>query len=211
MAARIDPKSVFINAPFDDEYEPLFDALVYCIMACGYQPRCALEENDSGDIRLDRLIRLLSECPRSIHDLSEVKLGKTSGLPRFNMPFELGLALGARAFGSKARKSHRIKILVAEPFKMPAYLSDLAGNDPGAHGHKQERILELVRDFLHTYPNGVLLPGPAKLMDWFEEFQTKRPELAARFLHRPAEVGGFKNYKTFVWMVSTHVAGLPAV
>ena len=51
--------NVFINAPFDDDYAGLFDALIFTVYACGYRARCALEENDSGDIRLDKLAQLI--------------------------------------------------------------------------------------------------------------------------------------------------------
>jgi hypothetical protein len=113
--------------PFDEAYEPLFEALVFTIAACGYRARCALEESESGDIRLDKLVELIRESPRSIHDLSRIEVGDND-LPRFNMPFELGLALGAKRFGRPPRD--RIKIMVAEPYRLPAYLSDLGGNVP---------------------------------------------------------------------------------
>jgi len=54
-----DARNVFVNVPFDDDYAPLFDALVFTIIACGYRVRCALEEDDSGNIRLDKLVRLI--------------------------------------------------------------------------------------------------------------------------------------------------------
>ena len=44
--------NVFVNAPIDKAYEPLFEALVFAIYACGYRARTALEESDSGDIRI---------------------------------------------------------------------------------------------------------------------------------------------------------------
>lgn len=115
-----DPLSVFVNVPFDDHYAPLFEALVFAITACGYRVRCALEEDDSGDIRIEKLDRLIRQSARSIHDLSRTELGANE-LPRFNMPFELGLAIGAKRFGPR-RNSDAIKIMVAEPYKLPAYL-----------------------------------------------------------------------------------------
>ena len=130
MISRLRSPNVFVNVPFDDKYEPLFEALVFTISACGYRVRCALEDDDSGDIRLDKLVELIRECPRSIHDLSRIEPGEND-LPRFNMPFELGLALGAKRFGH--RPGDRIKIMVADPYRLPAYLSDLGGNDPSAH------------------------------------------------------------------------------
>jgi len=40
------------------------------------RPESALDENDSGDIRLDKLVQLIKASPRSIHDLSRVELGE---------------------------------------------------------------------------------------------------------------------------------------
>lgn len=119
-----DARNVFINVPFDDAYAPLFDALVFAVMACGYRVRCALEADDSGDIRLDKLVALIRKSACSIHDLSRINLGEND-LPRFNMPFELGLAMGAKRFGAPGRRRDRIKIMVEQPYRLPAYLSDL--------------------------------------------------------------------------------------
>jgi hypothetical protein len=166
--------------------------------------RCALEENDSGDIRLDKLARLIDESTRSIHDLSRIKPidPATSELPRFNMPFELGLAMGAKRFGGKRHKTDSIKIMVAEPYRLPAYLSDLGGNDPDAHHNEPEKIVKIVRDYLHRSPDGAILPGPAKLIETLTAFRQKLPTIANGISHEPNEVGGFKNYRTFVWCVA---------
>jgi hypothetical protein len=51
--SRRDALNVFVNAPFDPTYDPLLEAIVFMIHAAGFRARCALEENDSGDIRLD--------------------------------------------------------------------------------------------------------------------------------------------------------------
>lgn len=139
-----DPLNVFINVPFDSNYEPLFEALVFAITASGYRVRCALEADDSGDVRLDKLDALIRSSARSIHDLSRIELGENE-LPRFNMPFELGLAIGAKRFGAR-RKDDSIKIMVAERYRLPAYLSDLGGNDPSAHGNDPHLIIRVVRD-----------------------------------------------------------------
>jgi hypothetical protein len=42
-------------------HKPLFEALVFAISACGYRVRCALEDDASGDIRLDKLVQLIRE------------------------------------------------------------------------------------------------------------------------------------------------------
>ena len=38
---------VFLNCPFDDQYKPIFEALVFTIHACGFTARCALEDGGS--------------------------------------------------------------------------------------------------------------------------------------------------------------------
>jgi hypothetical protein len=193
--------NVFVNAPFDDDYAPLFDSLIFAIHACGYRARCALEENDSGDIRLDRLAQLIRASPRSIHDLSRVELGANE-LPRFNMPFELGMALGAKRFGAPSHRKDKIKIMVAEPYRLPAYLSDLGGNDPDAHHADAARLIRIVRNFLEETPAGGPLPGPTKLADTFAHFTAQLPALARQIQHQPREIGGLKSYRTYLWCVA---------
>jgi hypothetical protein len=191
--------NVFVNVPFDADYEPLFEALVFTIFACGYRVRCALEESDSGDIRLDKLIELIRESPRSIHDLSRIEPGDNE-LPRFNMPFELGLALGAKRFGRRPRD--RIKIMVAERYRLPAYLSDLGGNDPEAHEQEPDKVIRIVRNYLRHSPRGGMLAGPAKLAADFTTFKTRLPAIAKGIDFQPEEVRGYSDYPTFAWCVT---------
>jgi hypothetical protein len=195
--------NVFVNVPFDDAYEPLFEALIFAISACGYRARCALEDSDSGDIRLDKLVELIRESPRSIHDLSRVEVGENQ-LPRFNMPFELGLALGAKRFGRRPRD--RIKIMVAEPYKLPAYLSDLGGNDPDAHTNDPERVIRIVRNYLQRTPRGVVLSGPTKLATDFATFNRRLPAIAERIDFAAEDVRGYRDYPTFAWCVARFLA-----
>jgi hypothetical protein len=83
---------VFVNCPFDRQYQSIFEAVILTIHACGFYSRCALEAGDSDQVRLDKIIRMIGECELGIHDLSQVD---TDGqLPRFSMPLELGLFLG---------------------------------------------------------------------------------------------------------------------
>lgn len=204
-----DARNVFVNVPFDDAYAPLFDALVFAIMACGYRVRCALEADDSGDIRLDKLVALIRESPRSIHDLSRIDLGDNL-LPRFNMPFELGLAMGAKRFGGPARRRDLIKIMVQESFRLPAYLSDLGGNDPTAHRGDPVAVIRIVRNFLHRAPTGGMLAGPARLARAFSRFQRELPSIAKRIEFEPGEIGGLKTYRTYVWCVAEFLRSSPA-
>jgi hypothetical protein len=203
-----DARNVFVNVPFDEAYAPLFDALVFAIMACGYRVRCALEADDSGDIRLDKLAALIRESPRSIHDLSRIALGENE-MPRFNMPFELGLAMGAKRFGSRGQRRDRIKIMVEEPYRLPAYLSDLGGNDPAAHHTEPAAVIRIARNFLHRAPTGGLLAGPARLARDFARFKDEVPEIAERIGFEANEVGGLRDYPTYAWCVAEFLKSGP--
>jgi hypothetical protein len=63
---------------------------------------------------------LISACGYSFHDLSRVQL--TSGAPRFNMPFEVGLTVAT----ARWRPAHQWFLFEAKPFRVQQTLSDLA-------------------------------------------------------------------------------------
>lgn len=192
---------VFINCPFDEDYRSSFEALLFAITASGYQARCALEENDSGDIRFDKLCRLIEQCDRSVHDLSRIELGE-NGLPRFNMPFELGLLMGAKRFGGKRQKSKTALVMVSEPYRLPDYLSDLAGNDPFAHHGRTEEVIRITRRYLHLRPDGTRLPGANRIIEEFQRFKTQLPILGRAFDLSPEEIHPFREYRTYLQLVT---------
>ncbi len=57
---------VFLNCPFDDQYKPIFEALVFTIHACGFTARCALEDGGSEAVRLQRIIKMIQTCQLGI-------------------------------------------------------------------------------------------------------------------------------------------------
>jgi len=86
----------FLNAPYDRRYERLYLAFIAGLSAFGLAPRATVELAGSQR-RLDRIVRLLRSCRYSFHDLSRVSLDRNPpATPRFNMPFELGLAVTPR-------------------------------------------------------------------------------------------------------------------
>src|SRR5215210_4273901 len=91
-------RSVFINCPFDADYASLFEAIVFAIHATGFLPKCSRERLDSSQIRLQKIVELIAASRYSIHDLSRTALDDEYGLPRFNMPLELGIDLGCKSF-----------------------------------------------------------------------------------------------------------------
>lgn len=193
--------SVFINCPFDIEYRSLFEAMVFTIVACGYYPRCALEDSDSGDVRLDKLCELITDCNIAIHDLSRTQLSEAL-LPRFNMPFELGLVIGARRFGKGRHRTKRNLILIETRFEMPKFLSDLAGNDAVPHENRRSRLITAVRGFLKLYPDGAMLPGATAIERNFERFHNDLPGLAAEANCTEDEVRPFAHYPEYLELVT---------
>jgi hypothetical protein len=57
--------NVFINCPFDVEFEPPFHAIVFAVIQCGYTVRCTPETHDMGTTRID--YRLIEGSRFGIH------------------------------------------------------------------------------------------------------------------------------------------------
>src|SRR5687767_12563673 len=109
-----DAEGVFLNVPFDARYRKLFHALVFAIHECGFVARCALESDDGSQMRMDKLYEIIRDCPLGIHDLSRTTLDSDYRLPRFNMPLELGVFLGAKRYGTGRQKRKSCLILDRE-------------------------------------------------------------------------------------------------
>ena len=151
---------VFINCPFDLEYRPLFRAMCFAILRCGYTPRCALDFSDSGETRFHKILDLIVGCGQSIHDISRVQLDDHSRMPRFNMPLELGADLGLRLKGPQRQRDRRLLILETEQHRYDITASDLSGQDIEAHHDSELQIIARVRDWLNAgRPGERPLPG----------------------------------------------------
>lgn len=132
-----DPKSVFLNVPYDSAYQPFFVTLVSALVSLGQMPRCVLEVLERGQGRLTRIYELLRSCGVSIHDLSR------AGQPaRFNMPFELGLACSIALGG----ESHDVVVLDAVPYRLDRTLSDYKGRDPLIYNHRLDGLIDCIAD-----------------------------------------------------------------
>ncbi len=175
-------QSVFINCPFDHpDYDPIFDAIVFAIHDCGYVPRCTKEIDDGGDQRAQKLYDLIKQSKFGIHDISFTELDRASNLPRFNMPYELGLFMGCREIGTKAQKQKRTLILDKENYRYQKFLSDISGQDPKAHEMKPEKAIKCVREWLNVSPDGKLTPGGQKIVNRYKEFTSVLPEMSNQF------------------------------
>jgi len=171
--------SVFINCPFDDGYLPIFRALIFTVSHCGLYPRCAQEIYDAGQVRIEKIVSLIKVCRWGIHDISRTELS-ARGLPRFNMPLELGIFLGAQRFGAGIQARKSCIVLDQDKFRYQAFLSDIAGQDIAAHGNDPARAIQAVRDWLRSSGAGAPRPaGGAAIARRYMKFISELPELCS--------------------------------
>jgi len=187
VAAKLSADDVFINCPFDTEFAPTFRALVFTIFACGFRPRSARELDDGGQTRIDKLYALIEACRYGIHDLSRTELDDDNNLPRFNMPLELGIFLGAKRYGNEAQREKRAVILDIEQYRYQKFISDLAGMDIHEHGGRPDAAVKETRDWLANVSRRQL-PSAAKTVRLYNEFEAELPALAAALEFDPKRI-----------------------
>ena len=170
-------KDVFINCPFDRSYRSLLRGLVFAVHDCGFKARSALEVEDSGEVRVQKIVRIIGESPFAIHDISRVEPDPRTNLPRFNMPLELGMFLGAKAFGDSFNQLKRCIVLDQEQFRYQSFCSDIAGQDIRAHGGKVNVAIEIVRNWLSTTPPAanIVIPSGSVIAGRYKSFRTALP------------------------------------
>ena len=169
--------NVFINCPFDSAYKKLFDAMVFAVHDCGFIPRCALEEDDASQVRIDKIYSMIADCRYGIHDISRTE-DKSSGLPRFNMPLELGIFLGAKKFGIEEQKRKKCLILDIELYRYQQFISDIAGQDIQAHNDTPKEIVTVVRNWLRNASRRETIPSGGIIWERYQEFMEKLPQMA---------------------------------
>lgn len=177
-AARVSTDDVFINCPFDADFAPIFRALIFAIFACGFRPRSARELDDGGQTRIEKLYGLVEECRYGIHDLSRTELDDKYGLPRFNMPLELGLFLGAKRFGDAIQRDKRILVLDVEQYRYQKFISDLAGMDIHQHEGDPSVAVWETRDWLANVSRRRIESGD-RIVRLYEKFEAELPAVAA--------------------------------
>jgi len=173
--------SVFINCPFDDEFAPLFDAIVFATACCGFLPRSALESGTVAESRMERIARAVFSSKYSIHDLSRCKGEGDENLARFNMPLELGIAMGRRLATARKKERHDWLLLVREGHQYAKFVSDLAGYDPKKHNGTVEAIIPMVMVWLATRPEAIAVPTPRRVIAALTAFQEEKARLSAEW------------------------------
>lgn len=180
-------RSVFINCPFDDKYTPIFEAIVFAVIVCGFRPLCARVRLDSSEIRLNKIMDLIGTSRYSIHDLSRVELDEVNALPRFNMPLELGADLGCKRF-SPSRKNKSILIFDAQSYRFQKYVSDLGGQDVANHSNDPKLAIASIRNWLRAESGQRKLPGPSALNVRYAKFRRDLPQICLGLDVKPEEM-----------------------
>ena len=150
-------QNVFINCPFDNDFKPLLKALVFELIYLGFTPKLS-QTLSSSAIRVNQIKNLIKTCKFGIHDLSRSKAMAVGELPRFNMPYELGLDIGALEYGSRKLKTKRILILETERFHYQKVISDIAGQDIENHNDDPKTLITKVRNwFSANFPEETIV------------------------------------------------------
>jgi hypothetical protein len=179
--------NVFINCPFDQAYAPLLQAMVFTVVDCGFHPRCALEKSDSGEVRIEKIYRIIKECGLSVHDLSRTHLDPITALPRFNMPLEFGIFLGAKFLGVPEQQRKMCLVFDEQPYRYQMYLSDVAGQDIKWHRNDARTLVLHVRDWFTTVVDAHL-PSGSIIWDHYLTFQGELRHNCEELKQRPVEL-----------------------
>jgi hypothetical protein len=173
----IDPsKAVFINCPYDQDFQSTFDAIVFATVCCGFMPRSALESGTVAESRMQRIVDAIFSSKYSIHDLSRCRGEGSEQLARFNMPLELGIAM-ARRYKSPKNKRHDWLLLVPEGHVYTKFVSDLAGFDPISYDGGTDAVIPKVMFWLATRPDAVRIPTPKAVLARLPTFQAEKERL----------------------------------
>ena len=156
-------ENVFINCPFDPEYKQLLRVMLFAVINCGLKPRIAMERDDSGEERINKIKELIRCSMYSIHDISRMEPLKPGDLPRFNMPFELGLDLGCRTYGKGKLTAKKCLILEKERYRYLKVISDISGNDIRAYNGDELNLIREIRNWIRTTTSKRV---PAAKMIW---------------------------------------------
>jgi hypothetical protein len=208
--ARSFARNVFINCAFDTQFQPIFNAIVFAVIRSGFRARCALETEDGAENRFAKIQNIVEQCRYGIHDLSRTESGGDPPLPRFNMPLELGLFIGAKRYGSQEQKRKRTLILDAEQYRYQRFISDIAGQDIRAHGSDPARAIEMVATWLRVQSRSTSVPGGRRIAEEFAEFQRQLPTILDTRQFVAAEIS-FGDYVTIAteWIAESLASATP--
>jgi hypothetical protein len=162
-------EAVFLNIPYDPQFTRLYLAYITALSALGFLPRATL--GITGNRRLDRIASLMESCAYSIHDLSRVQLDRNEPrTPRFNMPFELGLAVA----WAQAHPQHKWFVFESVRRRLNKSLSDLDGTDPYIH---EGTVRGVMREVCNAFVSPGKQPTVPEMMKMYREMRRNSPRV----------------------------------
>jgi len=173
-SARFASNAVFLNIPYDKRFSSLYLAYIAGLVHLGFIPRVTLGL-PSGARRLDKILAEIQGCRYSIHDLSRVSLDRNPpfATPRFNMPFELGLAV---AWEKSNPAKHTWFVFETEDYRVQKSLSDLNGTDPQIHGGKVDGVMRELSNIFRRPRNQPTVP---EMMRTFKTISRRSAKILA--------------------------------
>lgn len=193
-------RNVFINCAFDANFLNIFRAIVFVVHDCGFIARCALETGNKDGVRIDKIVKIIEQCRYGIHDLSCVEITEESPLPRFNMPYELGIFMGCKHYGEAHHQKKDFLVLDSHPHRYKRVISDLAGYDFPSHHNDPLSVIANIRDWFSETASKVL-PGAIYYQSRYRNFMKVFPELCASM---KADVNSL-NFKDYYALVSVWI------
>lgn len=190
-------RDVFINCPFDRDYRAIFDALVFTVIRSGFRARSALEGDDASENRLTKIQRIIAECRYGVHDISRTEADGDPPLPRFNMPLELGLFLGAKHYGDSIHRRKRCLIFDREPHRYQRFISDIAGQDIHSHGNEPATAVRELTGWLRSESRSKTIPGGQTVFKHYLAFRAALPGICSALEIRAEELT-FSDYTNVV-------------
>ena len=165
---------VFLNIPYDEGFQRLFLAYIAGVNAFGFVPHATLEIPGSKR-RLDRILDLIRDCHYSLHDLSRVQRDRhPPATPRFNMPFELGLAV---VWDQVDRKRHNWFVFESVRHRVSKSLSDLDGTEVYIH---EGTIRGVFRELCSAFVRQERQPTVAQMRLIYGDLRHSLPEILRR-------------------------------
>lgn len=161
---------VFLNYPFDSDFETLANAMHFGVVAAGLIPVCARDLTTPDRLRLEMLVDAITSCNYSAHDLSKCKGEGDSNYARFNMPIEMGMAL-FHAVQSQLRL-HRCAFFVSNrDFQVAA--SDLAGLDPKNYNGDEKLLVASVYNWLRDVKAALNVEATSEILEKYQVFKRR--------------------------------------
>jgi len=168
---RVESNACFLNIPYDKKFENLYLAYIVGLIAHGFVPRATLGFPRDAR-RLERIFHLLQRCEFSVHDISRIELDrKPPRAPRFNMPFELGLAVGWTILNPKQHVWVGCDAVPHRPLKS---LSDLNGTDFHIH---EGTVAGVLRSLCNAFVSRSQRPTVPRMMRVYRRLRRAIPDL----------------------------------